>query len=559
MGSEAETLAEINKHELPIHPPIIRRELAAPTEHGQGFFDPDPAHLQSLWQDNLQRVSSNTIHVGEVSVRSLQESARKELKQLAKDYVSQYLDQPESEQLPASRIILAGHQPELFHPGVWFKNFVLSKLGQKFQAVAINLMIDNDLCADRTLRVPVSQAADSNVPDHLVACPIDRSDSITMFEGAAIEDLAMFRQAGERISDLLKPVIAEPIIELLWPQVLIAMNRLQSSAKKPAPIKFGEAIAAGRHRLERQLGLKTLELPLSRMAQTQSFSQFSWAILREASRFSEIHNQGLIEYRQVFGLRSKTHPFPSLTTSDDWVETPFWLIFDDGKRREPLFVRAVKNWLELSDGKGWQSGRLTNSDDLFRGFQGHEFQIRTRALTTTLFCRLVLSDLFIHGIGGGKYDLLTDWIATRFWGVALPQFCVVSATYKLFPQFSSISAEKIALQKQQLRDLEMNPDRWVAHLPADTILPLEIIAAVEAKAEWISGRRSGTPKERHAGIAECNQRLKEWASPFMRKRQSELRELENSHHVESALGSRDFSFCLHPVGLIQELQSLSGE
>ena len=35
-------------------------------------------------------------------------------------------------------------------------------------------------------------------------------------------------------------------------------------------------------------------------------------------------------------------------------------------------------------------------------------KLRTRALTTTLFARLVLSDMFLHGIGGAKYDQVTD-------------------------------------------------------------------------------------------------------------------------------------------------------
>ncbi len=33
-----------------------------------------------------------------------------------------------------------------------------------------------------------------------------------------------------------------------------------------------------------------------------------------------------------------------------------------------------------------------------------------RALTTTLFLRTFIADLFIHGIGGGQYDRLTDRI-----------------------------------------------------------------------------------------------------------------------------------------------------
>ena len=59
-------------------------------------------------------------------------------------------------------------------------------------------------------------------------------------------------------------------------------------------------------------------------------------------------------------------------------------------------------------------------------------KVRSRALTNTLFARLFLSDLFIHGIGGGKYDELTDDIIRRFYECEPPDFLVLSAT-RLLP------------------------------------------------------------------------------------------------------------------------------
>ena len=49
-------------------------------------------------------------------------------------------------------------------------------------------------------------------------------------------------------------------------------------------------------------------------------------------------------------------------------------------------------------------------------------------LTTTLFSRFLLGDLFIHGIGGAKYDELGDEIARRFFGIEPPGFLTVSMT-----------------------------------------------------------------------------------------------------------------------------------
>ena len=81
--------------------------------------------------------------------------ARQEAAELAVQYTSQYqsvsrlhadyLEQP---------FFLSGHQPELFHSGVWFKNFLLSQLAMSTGGVAINFLVDNDLCRDTAIRVP---------------------------------------------------------------------------------------------------------------------------------------------------------------------------------------------------------------------------------------------------------------------------------------------------------------------------------------------------------------------------------------------------------------------
>ncbi len=51
-----------------------------------------------------------------------------------------------------------------------------------------------------------------------------------------------------------------------------------------------------------------------------------------------------------------------------------------------------------------------------RDLPARSIRLRTRALLTTMYSRLLLGDLFIHGIGGSKYDELGDEIMRRFLG-----------------------------------------------------------------------------------------------------------------------------------------------
>ena len=51
-------------------------------------------------------------------------------------------------------LLLAGHQPELFHPGVWAKNIAIAQLARKFNGSSLNLNVDSDVAKATTLQIP---------------------------------------------------------------------------------------------------------------------------------------------------------------------------------------------------------------------------------------------------------------------------------------------------------------------------------------------------------------------------------------------------------------------
>ena len=89
-------------------------------------------------------------------------------------------------------------------------------------------------------------------------------------------------------------------------------------------------------------------------------------------------------------------------------------------------------------------------------------RLRTRALTTTLFSRFLLGDLFIHGIGGAKYDELGDEIARRFFGIEPPGFLTLSMTLWLGLPADPATPADLAGVERGLRDLRFNPDRHLS-------------------------------------------------------------------------------------------------
>jgi len=57
--------------------------------------------------------------------------ARADLLAAARRWTAAYRQVDLASDDPEGLIFLAGHQPELFHPGVWFKNFALGAIARQ--------------------------------------------------------------------------------------------------------------------------------------------------------------------------------------------------------------------------------------------------------------------------------------------------------------------------------------------------------------------------------------------------------------------------------------------
>ena len=131
--------------------PIQRNRIRAPRSHGEALVVPPPAEISQLWNRNLQTIQDHNFLVNGQPISQLRSEARNHLIFSAQSYSSQYCDGYDLDITPTTGVIMSGHQPRLFHPGVWFKNWALSDLGAQFGATAINLIVDNDLCGHPTI------------------------------------------------------------------------------------------------------------------------------------------------------------------------------------------------------------------------------------------------------------------------------------------------------------------------------------------------------------------------------------------------------------------------
>ncbi len=509
---------------------MSKPRLIAPREHGQILAVPAFDQISLLLEHNQDgRRSVNTCQVSKLgkSLNGVRELARREV--LAASARYHHISGEHVPEVVSESWFVAGHQPELFHPGVWFKNFVLHHLARKHGAVALNLVVDTDTAKPAILQVPAE--------GRLMRVPYDRSSVETPYEERPVEDEELFASFAERLTAMTSTWGFEPMVASFWREVLKQAVRTRN---------LGERFAAARRTLERRWGVVQPELPMSRVCQTEAFAYFLTAILTDLPRFHNIYNQTVHEYRALHGIRSRNHPVPDLASDGDWLEAPFWAWRQGQSRRDRLFVRRSSSSWTLRIGN--VDGPTIPADDLaaLTGLESQGLKIRSRALTTTMFARLFLADLFIHGIGGGIYDELTDRILERFYGIPAPSFLTVSATVLLpLPRFPEAASQVVELSRKA-RDLIYKPELFVAgNKQTESLL--------HNKLEWIQ-RNVATHAERvqrFEQIRGINARLLPYVSPQPREVEDGLKECRQKAEWDKVAGRRDYSFCLYPEEMLR--------
>lgn len=513
------------------------RDFAAPRVDGGLLVDPPTSELPNRLAANRIVASEWEIDFLGTSIRQLRIAARQELIQAAFRYTSNYRNTNcavDAFHAESTSIVMAGHQPELFHPGVWFKNFVLSDLGQRTNAMPVNLIVDNDLCGATAIRVP------SLVDGRLtrLAVPFDQPVAQSVpFEQRWIVDREVFRSFDRRVCETLLGVVDQPAIKRLWPYAQAAADRCAS---------IGCSLSQARHAFEAELGLQTLELPMSVVCRSSSFSNFVLHLCLDPHRWHESYNQSLYTYRAAHGIRSHAHPVPALSREGDWYEMPMWIYGDDDPRRRAAWVRLTGSSIEISD----RAERLVKVD-LSRGGEiaSHQlagaasptFKLRPRALLTTMYARLILSDLFLHGIGGAKYDQLGDRIIHRFFKVTPPDYGVLSATVLLPASDDRDPRRSTTSIDRSIRALRFAPESFADRAS----IPQSLVQQKQTLLNNIPER--GHRASWHRQITELNQQMRSFLNDVAADLEGQRAVAQIAEKEAQVLSSREHPFPVFPV------------
>lgn len=531
--------------------PWSPQQLRVPREDRTLFARPGLADGLDIGRQNHELLTDADSPIQGRTLAFIRKWTRDEALALARKYTEQLIGESISVE-PAELLWVGGHQPALFHTGVWVKNFAIAELAARSGGIGLNLVIDNDILTSRRIRIPAGEMS----KPYMESVAFDADSAAGPWEEARVADRSIFDSFDNRIVDKMAHWGVVPIASEIWPDAVRQLDR--------SPL-LRDSLTAARSRMERRWGAANLELPLSQLCETEPFLWFASHLFAKLSQFRDVYNTVLLEYRKVNHVRSKTHPVPELKSQDGWLEAPFWVWREGERKRNRLMVLRDGKQVKLSDGHEVFAtlplpvdGEACCAVEVLRKLPEQGIRLRTRALTTTLFARLFLADDFIHGIGGSKYDEITDRIITRFYRLPAPPFQTISATLHLplAPPFDVGASDECKL-RGLLRDIEFNPERHLNsgfNSEVDALLSEKASLIADQHAVWndrpqprrVRRSRMRSNYARHQRFQAINSQLAAFATEQQRRIQDELESTRRQLAANAILQDRTLSFCIYP-------------
>ncbi|WP_437206701.1 hypothetical protein [Planctomicrobium sp. SH664] len=474
--------------------------------------------------------------------------SRRECLEASQRWMTSILGTPSPELPTDDQLLFAtGHQPQLNHAGVWMKNVAVSAMARSAAGVGLNLIVDNDVASRQTVTIPAGTAAQ---PQFGVVA-YDDPQPQQPWEALRIQNRPFFESFAERVDESIAPWGLRSTLSSTWPEV-VELSRRQNS--------LAVCLSACRHLQEAEWGLQNFELPISELSQTAPFLAFIAHFCRHHEQLFEIYNSAVHDYRRRHKIRNLHHPVPDLKVTDGWFEIPFWIWKSGDLNRRRLLVRRVGQVIELGtrDGKLAELPVAAGDNIALTELQQH-YRLRPRAITTTLFSRLCLSDLFVHGIGGAKYDEIADFFLTQL-GITPPRFLTLTATLHLPVESATVSESDLRQLRRLLRELKTQGDSTDHSDEAEALRQLRSSLLDEARLQRSLGlskkeRRSRRTENRarHLRLKEIQHALVTRAAERIAAVQQQIDDGTRQLAANRVLKSREYAAVLFPESQLREL------
>lgn len=529
-------------------PPVHLRaigDLEIPQRPGAVVCVPPGADLLALAETNARALQASRAVVGGMPLDEFRTASRALMVRHAAESTAAS-GIPLATSSAGDLVVVTGHQPFFFHPGIWIKHLLVDRLAA-MGAVGLSMAVDSDTFEEIGMEAPVLNGRLSRIREILTTAPDDVPYEAHPAPTAA-DWTAFLTRVGRAVHTLPQREVSD------------AFAAFAQRAPTPDGQSIGEFITATRRHYEGPRHY--LELPVSQMSGTEPFRRFVLQITADAGRFAEIYNRHLRAYRQSNNIRTTAQPFPDLEVAGDVVELPFWLI--EKGRRVGTFVQRVRDAhvLVAADDLTTAVFKL-GSDQTIAALSRlvpeelDHLAIRPRALTLTAFTRLVLADLFVHGIGGARYDRVTDAVIRDFFDLTPPPYGVATATLHLPLEAMDVGPE-LQYLRRRLLDLQHNPERVLRGPTAEQDRLIaekwKLIAELDRAELARKARRQATQR-----IRQINDLLSAGLDGERADLERRLAAVEHTERSDAAAASRTYPFCFFSPQAVDDLVSAQME
>ncbi|HWB18728.1 MAG TPA: hypothetical protein VG711_00385 [Phycisphaerales bacterium] len=423
-------------------------------------------------------------------------------------------------------LVMTGHQPVLWHPGVLAKYFAVEAFAKAAGGSCANLVIDTHEGDFGELAIPV-RAANGRISA--------RTERMIDGEG---ENAMCFQKAHH-------PMRVEVNRGDTWGFVIDGLETMRKvierrAHEQNAAMQMARAMddlrieVAGSGEEMKAVGASDLMKTSLWRVMAGAMAKDAGACARAYNAAAQRHSEARVEFLSV-----------NETAGSGGAELPVWVVGKSGAKRRG-FAADVEAWL--------QNPAMVN--------------LQPRALLTTAIVRIGLADLFVHGRGGGVYDRIMEEWMKEWLGVTPAPMTVVSADVLLPLGVEQPSAGGVRGAIAQARRMEHDP-------PLNIPVPVEVgdmmgtvefvpsIPETRRPTEWkqtwvrrIAGMERGSAERRaayrkmHAELAKRREAAREMIS---QAREDVEEERRRSADWKIA-AKRDWAFPLYPQAQMKALK-----
>ncbi len=434
-----------------------------------------------------------------------------------------------------SPVIVTGHQAEFFHAGIIAKSIATWELAQRTEGTALFVTVASDTPKSVQLVVPrvdgdaVARTGVA-IPGLITSLPVEHLS--TQPRRSWVQFFEDVRSVTDDYDATLMPVIENAVLAI---------------GDEISPL---DAMVATRRAAEAAIGLTGMrDISVGTLSATPAFIAYFRTIACDALRFATCYNDAQAEYRARNNVRNRQRPVPLLNVIDGRVELPFWLEWPGAARRR-LYVSPTGTQLTIFADRE-ELGTVCEtavSNPLPNGWL-----IRPRALALSSFIRLFLADMFIHGIGGAKYDEMTDAFLERFFGAAPPSLACVTATKRLPLPDNGTTPETLYAARHTARDHYWNPQRRVADVP-DDLRDEKARLIKESEALRAQQADSSARRRTFAALRAVTEMMRKATPGYETQLEEQVTQVASQLERDRIARNREYFFGLHSTGALMALR-----